>query len=291
MKKLTSLLFVGLATLTCNTGCVALLSAGAVGTSAIVASDSRTTGTMIDDESIELKSLNILSNNREIYNASKLEATSVNGRVLVTGQCRDKEYLSYINDRISKLPQVKEVINKVENIEPVSMGQRTEDSWITTKVKTQLLFGKEINSGRFKVITENSIVYLIGVVTQSEANRAINVTRQISGVKKVVKVFDYITEDSKVSQIFKDDGSAASSNTGSNAEVSSAGSNTSENAPIYYEETTTIEQPTTIQQSVVNTTPVNNTSNSTIVADPIGNTTVAPAGTSDTSADDSFIIE
>lgn len=279
MKKITSLLFVGIAALACNTGCVALLSAGAVGTSAVVATDSRTTGTMIDDEGIELKSLNILSNNREIYNASKLEATSVNGKVLVTGQCQDSEYLKYIDDRISKLPQVKEVINKVELIAPVSMGQRTEDSWITTKVKTQLLFGKEINSGRFKVITENGTVYLIGLVTQSEANRAINVTRLISGVKKVVKIFDYITEDSKIIPIFKDEANGANADYNSSSAgpaVSSAGV---ESAPTYYEETSTIEKPVVVSSPEANS----------IVSEPSSG--IAPAGNVEASSDDTFIIE
>lgn len=197
MKKLVNLMLIGTLTTLCSTGCTALIAGGVIGAGATVAADSRTAGAMVDDESIEIKSGKYLSNNREIYEKSKLEATSVNGNVLLTGQCLDQEYIDYIVQRVSAIPKVKRVINRIEKIEPLSLSDRSHDTWVTTKVKTQLLFGEKINSGRFKVVTENSVVYLIGIVNHSEANRAINVVREIDGVKKVVPIFEYYEDAEK----------------------------------------------------------------------------------------------
>lgn len=312
MKKLSTLMLIGAISLSCTTGCVTLLAGGAaaVGTT-MVATDSRTTGTMIDDESIEMKSSKIISNNREIYEASKIDAASVNGKVLLSGQCQDPEYVAYIVDRVSKVPQVREVINRIENIPPVSMGQRSTDSWITTKVKTQLLFGEKINSNRFKVITENNTVFLLGLVTQSEANRAVNVARTTDGVKKVVKVFDYISENSKVAKIFNNDTSNDVPGSGSsqvnNAAVEESVGNSANEAPIYYEEVQMQEQPivapSIIQEPATVVAPSTTTVTPVVVSDTVTSTdprvkpyipdvsdTVAPVSTT-TSDDDSFIIE
>ncbi len=256
MKRLLAVVGVTVAMLS-QTGCIAVAGGAAVGTGLMVATDARTTGSMIDDEGIEMKSISIVSNNREIYNASKFDVTAVNGRVLITGQCQDKEYIAYVKDRISKLPEVKEVINQVEDLPPVGFTQRSTDSWITTKVKTQLLFGKNINSGRFKVITENNVVYLLGIVTKSEANRAVNVTRGISGVRKVVKIFEFITDDSKINPIFKEGSATVTDKTDSVSSVVSVESagvtRATEDAPVFYEETSVIEQPATYNK--VETTP------------------------------------
>lgn len=252
MRKLAILGAVCALTALSQTGCVALVAGGAVGTGAVMAADSRSAGTMVDDKAIELKASRVLSNNREIYEASRLEATSVNGRVLVTGQCQDASYLTYIEQRLSKIDQVREVIDQVEKIAPVDFGQRSTDSWITTKVKTQLLFGEDINSGRFKVITENGVVYLIGLVTKDEAARAVNVARQISGVRKVVKIFDYISADSQVAKVIRGDKvqSVAPAGTAT-APVEAAGhAITTEDTPMYFEESSLIEQPVTTSGSL-----------------------------------------
>ena len=208
MKKLVNLMLIGTLTTLCSTGCTALIAGGVIGAGATVAADSRTAGAMVDDESIEIKSGKYLSNNREIYEKSKLEATSVNGNVLLTGQCLDQEYIDYIVQRVSAIPKVKRVINRIEKIEPLSLSDRSHDTWVTTKVKTQLLFGEKINSGRFKVVTENSVVYLIGIVNHSEANRAINVVREIDGVKKVVPIFEYYEDAEKAEVTVKQEPAA-----------------------------------------------------------------------------------
>lgn len=249
MKKIATVIALALAT-QLGTGCTAIIAGTAIGTTAVVASDSRSAGTMVDDKTIELKSLNIIKNNAKIYKESKLEATSVNGTVVVTGQCTNEEYIKFVVDNIKQVPQVTKVVNRVAVMEPVGVGQRSQDSWITTKVKTQLLFGREINSGRFKVITENAEVFLIGLVTKSEASRAVNVVKDIDGVRKVVKVFEYIDDSSKVTPIFEDKNANTTIVEDTVVEKQSAaiedvkdGNLGNSDTPIYYEETTIIEQP------------------------------------------------
>ena len=238
MNRIASLLMLGVFTAVTASGCTALLAGSAIGAGAVVAADSRTVGTMVDDEAIEHKSNKYLSNNREIYEASKLDATSVNGIVLLTGQCRDKEYIEYIVSRVKTIPEVRKIVNRIEMIEPLSMSDRSTDTWITTKVKTQLLFGQEINSGRFKVITENRVVYLIGLVNHSEANRAVNVVRGIDGVKKVVKIFEYLDERGQAAVVGAGDVPASSASSAAPAVTAPAA-----DTPVFQEDSTIMEQP------------------------------------------------
>ncbi len=274
-NKIAVLLMLGALAGAGATGCAAVVAGSAVGAGAMVAADSRTVGTMVDDEAIEQKSRGYLSNNREIYKKSKLDATSVNGILLLTGQCQDKEYIEYIVSRVKTIPEVKKVVNRIEMIEPLGMSDRSRDTWITTKVKTQLLFGDDINSGRFKVITENKAVYLIGLVNKSEANRAVNVARQIDGVKKVVRIFEFL-EDVK----------PAPENAGAAQDVPAAKPAPEPMAPVetpeYIEDETLVEQPSSAPV-VINDTA--NSSSPDIAGKTPGET--APGG----SSDDTFIIE
>lgn len=291
-----------------TTGCVTpvVLAGTAIGASAVVAIDQRTTGTMIDDKSIEIKAASIIKNNEKIAKESKLEATSVNGTVLLTGQCLNQKYVDFIVENVKKIDGVDRVINKITIEEPISLGRRADDTWITTKVKTQLLFGEEINSGRFKVLTENGVVYLIGLVTKDESIRAVNVASQISGVLKVVKIFEYISVDSKVKPIFIEDESPMTlKETYVEDVVEPSSSNKSigtEDAPIYYEEIGPLE---TIDNTNTAITPVesnnatvvdvqsqNQNDGAIIVDKPVLNRVdlSAPA-TNDPTIDDSFIIE
>ncbi len=293
------------------TGCAtALIGASAVGAGSMIAADSRSTGSMIDDEAIELRGEKVLSNNREQSEASNLDIYSVNGIVLLAGQCPYKEYIEYINDRVSKIDGVKKVYNYIEQTQPVSMGQSSQDSWITSKVKTGLLFGEKINSGRFKVVTENSVVYLLGYVTRDEAARAVYVTKDISGVRKIVKLFDYIEDNSGNAPVYGTQGTSNAANevqpngatvtTGTQTTTGSQANQLSE--PTYFEETNTLEQPTTlpVRETVE---PVNvvqpSTSSSSSTVTPVVTTPssgpievpVPAAGTVNNSVDDSFIIE
>ncbi|WP_294463525.1 BON domain-containing protein [uncultured Ruminobacter sp.] len=291
MNRFASLLMLGAFSVMTTTGCTAILAGSAIGAGAVVAADGRTVGTMVDDEGIELKASKYLSNNREIYEASKLDATSVNGNVLLTGQCRDKEYIEYIVTRVKAIPEVKNVINRIEMIEPLGMSERSTDTWITTKVKTQLLFGQQINSGRFKVITENRVVYLIGVVNHSEANRAVNVARGIDGVKKVVKIFEYMEDKGTANVVNGDAATAPSSSSGASNTATPAAAE----SPAFYEDNSIMEQPVTMSSGTASSAPgTTGTRQAKPVYDLVEENVPlesAPAASSADSSSDLFIIE
>ena len=112
--------------------------------------------------------------------------------MLITGQTINKDYIKWCVKQIEKLEHVRQVYNYATLQKPVPASVISSDSYITSKIRTQLLFGKDINSNRFKVVTENGNVYLMGIVTKDESKRAINTVLGISGVRKVYHIFDYM---------------------------------------------------------------------------------------------------
>lgn len=176
-------------------GCGAVILAGAAaGGTAAVQSDERNMYSMAHDETIEQKSYKIIKTNSLLTKPEdfRISVTAFNGNVLITGQTINKDYLKWCVKQIEKLEHVRKVYNYATLQKPVSASVVSSDSYITSKVKTQLLFGKDINSNRFKVITENGNVFLMGIVTRDESNRAINTVLKISGVRKVYHIFDYM---------------------------------------------------------------------------------------------------
>ncbi len=177
-------------------GCItAMVAGGTAGTAAIIGSDSRTVDRQMYDEQIEQDAINILTNDRRRSDSKvfHVEAIAVNGNLLLAGETTDTEYLNWCIGEIKKVQYLRKVYNYVQNKPPVSSSVTANDAFITSKVKSALLFGEKINSGRFKVFTEDSTVYLLGYVTKDESVRAINQVRKISGVKRIVHIFDYMS--------------------------------------------------------------------------------------------------
>lgn len=172
-------------------GCVAVVG-GAAATGAAVAYDRRTTGTFIEDQSIELKAGQAFREDKEINDTSHLNVTSYNMVVLVTGESPKEEIRNRIIDIVKNIPKVTRVYNEVTIAAPSSFTSRSSDSLITSKVKTKLLTLDNFDGTRVKVVTEKGVVYLMGLVTREEADRATEATRQVGGVQKVVKLFQYI---------------------------------------------------------------------------------------------------
>lgn len=180
-------------------GCVtALVAGGTAATGAIIGSDSRTVDRQMYDEQIENDVSRILTNNRMRSDPKvfHVDAIAVNGNLLLAGETLDSEYLNWCISEIKKVKYLKKVYNYVQRKPPVSSSVTANDALITSKVKGALLFGEKISSGRFKVYTEDSVVYLLGFVTRDEANRAINQAKKVGGVKRIVHIFDYM-ESSK----------------------------------------------------------------------------------------------
>ena len=172
-------------------GCAAVIGAGAV-TGAAVATDRRTAGTMLDDQMIEFKVLDVVRADDELWQQTHLNATSLNNIVLLTGEAPNDELRSRIEALVQQIPKVRRVHNEIVIAAPSSVLSRSSDSWITSKVKTNLLTWGLEEASRIKVVTENGSVYLMGLVTQDEGAKATELSRGVSGVQRVVKVFEYL---------------------------------------------------------------------------------------------------
>lgn len=188
MKKLAIAL---LATTTLISGCSNLISA--TREEPIRENQgNRTIGNYIEDEAIELKALVNISKGSAPLSQSHINVTSFNGQVLLTGQVPNESVKREAEDVINKTREVKRVHNELEIAGPTSTIVRSNDVYLTSRIKLQLLADKSVEGLRIKVITENGIVYLMGLVSQAEADRAVNVVRAVPGVQRIVKVFEYV---------------------------------------------------------------------------------------------------
>ncbi len=175
-------------------GCATALIAGAAGAGAAsVVGERRTMGTMIDDSAIESVAKDEIKSIDEIgYSRSNIGTTSVDGILLVHGQTQSTIIKNNLEKTCMKIKGVKKVYNALTIEENVGISQSSKDSWITTKIKTKLIGESGINTNSFKVVTENGVVYLMGVVTKEEGQRAATVAASTDGVVKVVKLYQYI---------------------------------------------------------------------------------------------------
>jgi len=153
----------------------------------------RTIGSKIDDSLIETKAaVNIAKAHPDLESGSNIVVASYNGVVLLAGQTPRSELKELAEQAAGSVQRVKRVHNELQVIRPSSGLARSNDSWLTTKIKTQMLANQDIPGSRIKVITENGIVYLLGLVTRQEGNRATSVVQGVSGVQRIVKLFEYI---------------------------------------------------------------------------------------------------
>jgi osmotically-inducible protein OsmY len=164
----------------------------ATATTAMMAHDRRTVGSMIDDQTIELRAQSKVSQIPEVRDYAHISVTSYNNIVLLTGQVPYDYVKDQISDSVNGVPGVRRVFNELTVAESNSLLQRSKDSWITTKVKTALLAQGHIDPTRIKVITENDVVYLLGLVNFQEAEIASEIAQTTSGVKEVIRAFEYM---------------------------------------------------------------------------------------------------
>ena len=189
MNKLIHVMLVGVA-LSQLQGCAAVVVGGAaVGTS--VALDRRTTGVYVSDQEIELRAMTRL---RDAFpqKTDNISATSYNRQVLLTGQVPDESIRSRATEVVKGIPDVRTVFNELTLSGVTSLTSDANDVAITSKVKTRLFRDERVPGIKIKVVTESGVVYLMGLVTQNEANVATDIARTTSGVTKVVTLFEYI---------------------------------------------------------------------------------------------------
>ena len=172
--------------------CAPLVIGGAAVGSALVVTDRRTTGTQVDDQSIELKAVNRVS--EAIGDRGHVNVTSYNRILLLSGEVPDEASRAKVEQQVARIESVKSVVNELAVLGNSSLSQRSSDTLLTSKVKATLVDAKDVQATAIKVVTERGIVYLMGRVTEREANRATELTRSVSGVQKVVRVFEVISE-------------------------------------------------------------------------------------------------
>jgi osmotically-inducible protein OsmY len=146
----------------------------------------------VEDQSIELKGMDVVYSDPDLYNNAHVSVTSYNAIVLLSGQAPTEELRSRAEGLVRDLPKVRVVHNELTIAAPSSLATRTADSWITTKVKSRMLAEKGFDPSRVKVVTENGTVFLMGIVYRREAEEAVAITRQADGVQRVVKLFEYL---------------------------------------------------------------------------------------------------
>lgn len=177
---------------TALSGCAPLLIGGAaVGT--LVAVDRRTSGSQLEDETIELRAKSRLG--EVLGSRAHINVTSYNRQVLLTGEVPDAATKQLVEQTVTKVENVRSVVNELGVMSASTLTQRSTDAFITGKVKASLVDAKDLTATAFKVVTERGAVYLLGRVTQRESERATAVVRQISGVNRVVRVFEIISEE------------------------------------------------------------------------------------------------
>ena len=172
-------------------GCAPVVVAGGA-TAAVAANDRRTLGALVDDESIEIKARKALNDDPEIGDNVHVNITSVNGVVLLTGETATAELHDKAEALIRPIAGIRRIVSEIRIAEPRAFAYTTHDGWITGKVKAKLLDTENLRSSRIKVVTENSVVYLMGLVTQKEGEIAAEATRTVGGITRVVKLFEYV---------------------------------------------------------------------------------------------------
>jgi osmotically-inducible protein OsmY len=171
-------------------GCVAVVAGGAA-TAVLVADDRRKAGVYVEDEEIELRGLDRMRGSFPQSSVS-VSITSFNHNVLLTGQVPDEATKAKVNEVIKGIPKVHTVYNEVTVSGVPSLTSEANDSSITTQIKTKLLDGKGVSFNHVKVVTEAGVVYLMGLLTHTEADEAAKVAAATGGVVRVVKVVEYI---------------------------------------------------------------------------------------------------
>ena len=172
--------------------CVPLVVGGAA-VGAFMVTDRRTSGAQIEDEGIELRGA---SRVREaLGERAHVNVTSYNRQVLLTGEVPNEQAKQQAEQAISRVENVKAVVNELAIMPNSSLQDRSGDVLTTGKVKASLVDAKDLQAAAFKVVTERGTVYLMGRVTQREADRATQMTRTISGVRRVVRIFELLTEE------------------------------------------------------------------------------------------------
>jgi osmotically-inducible protein OsmY len=172
-------------------GCVPVIVAGGA-TAAAMAHDRRSAGKFMDDELVEVKVGSAVNSDRELADRTHVNATSVNGTLLLTGEAPTPEMRDRILAKVGEVAGVSRTMNEIRIAEPSAFRDRSDDTWITGKVRAKLIGLKSLDSSQIKVVTESHVVYLMGLVYRREGELTTDAARTVGGVERVVKLFEYL---------------------------------------------------------------------------------------------------
>jgi osmotically-inducible protein OsmY len=187
-----TLLLAALAASSLLGACAPLLIGGAIVGSSMMVTDRRTSGTQIEDQSIELKSVSRVS--EALGDRGHVSITSYNRLVLITGEVPTEADKAAVELAVARIENVRSIVNELGVTSVSSFGTRSNDTLLTSKVKASIVDTKDLQTNAFKVVTDRGVVYLMGRVTEREATRAAEVARGVGGVRKVVRVFEVVSE-------------------------------------------------------------------------------------------------
>lgn len=174
------------------TACFPLVMGGVAG-GALVATDRRTSGAQLEDEGIELRATSRIRSN--VGERVHVNLTSYNRQVLLTGEVPNAQDKQLVEQIVARVENVNSVVNELAIMGNATLTQRSSDVLVTGRVKAMLVDARDLSSNAFKVITERGTTYLMGRVTQREADRATEVVRSTPGVQKVIRIFEVISEE------------------------------------------------------------------------------------------------
>lgn len=192
VRRLTLVLLLSLLTVAGLGACAPLLVGGAVMTG-LTAADRRTAGSQLEDERIESRGAARLR--EHLGERVHINITSYNRQVLLTGEVPNEQDKQLAEQVVSRIENVRSIVNELAVLGPSTLTQRSSDALVTGRVKSNLIDAKDISASAFKVVTERGVVFLLGRVTAREADRATDLARRSSGVQKVVRLFEIITEE------------------------------------------------------------------------------------------------
>ena len=162
-------------------------------TTAAVSGDPRTIGTVFDDERIERDARNFFRADGEIVSACHINVSSFNQLVLLSGECPTEKLRAEAETYTGQIAKVRQIFNEITLAAPSTLATRSNDSFVTTKVKTALFAVRDLPARNIKVVTESGIVFLMGMIDESSAKIAADVAANTRGVARVVKMFEYPT--------------------------------------------------------------------------------------------------
>jgi osmotically-inducible protein OsmY len=173
--------------------CAPLVLGGAAVGTALVASDRRSSGSQLEDQTIEMRASSRIR--EQLGGRANVYVNSYNRQVLLTGEVQNDAAKTQVQSVVSGVDNVRTIVNELQVINSPGFSQRTSDTLITGRVKAGFVDARDIPTTAIKVTTHNNVVYLMGRVTAKEAERATHVARNVDGVQRVVRVFEVMSED------------------------------------------------------------------------------------------------